>query len=245
MKSRSTDATAVARSTGNDNLIRIDAQGRSNAISVVQTGDENEGRIQTDRGANLSDGTFSTGGSLSFYEGFNTLSIAQTGNEHRAEIVQNKGESNEVTITQMANEQTALVDLRGNDNDFKIDQNTGDQNFFRIEAEVVGSNNNEFNTLDVDQIGASNTSHMLLNGSNNGMSVQQTGNSNQFGVSTAKASVIGDDNTIALTQTGDLNKASLSVLGDDNKATFKQLSSGNTGSITQSGNMNVSTITQN
>lgn len=248
-------ATVTQVGTNTSNVKQTGASTMNNTATVSQTGKSNSSAVTMK-------------GSL------NEVTVSQTGlmtpaSSHAATVtISGAGsERNMVSVTQADRNAGVIVQIAGDDNTVTTNQSgntSATPNNVRIH--MTAGNDNNLNSVTVTQsIGKGNQTNMAIDGSSNTVTVNQDnlaiGIGNKIGTYAAGGAggiqVVGDGNTIAVTQTAtsDEGNVDLNINTNTNTVSVTQsgltntslvnvtLSDGNDVTITQSGATNSATVT--
>ncbi|MFT5542051.1 MAG: hypothetical protein ACI97K_001797 [Glaciecola sp.] len=214
------DETVFVDQLGSGNLATVDTLGSSNnSYSIIQVGNGNEGYT----------------GSIGI---FNTFAVEQFGDNNIGSTVNLNGVLNNVQITQEGNGNLGLVEAVLGEGEF-ADANgavltqVGNDNDAAITFATVGVSNG--NIAFADQVGELNLLDLVVNGSDNEISIYQEGENNWV---TAE-----DGGTFQMTASNTL--FSVEQIGNDNLVTGSISGLSGTVLISQVGDFNVATVIQN
>ena len=168
----------------------------------------------------------------------NEFTISQFGDVNSAHLVNFNGLGNDVNLTQLGEENIAVVEssypdvsLTSNENDIEITQD-GLQNETMVTlAGILDSN---FNQIDIAQNGDFNLIDMMVEGSGHSIDISQEGENNWVVGTEQSPFLVGGENvTFNVTQLGNDNIVEGGVIGVNSTVTVTQIGDGNTATITQ------------
>ncbi len=234
--------TLVASQSGSKNTLNVMQYGVSNEAYVTQVGTGHLGWIEHGSRYHASGGDN------------NVVRLDQSGTRHTA-IVRQSGDLNDFDMDQVGGDRATmrLYEIRGSNNigTFLQDGSGASQQLYQensIRYEVSGSSNETY----IAQYGAMQSFGLVIDGDAN----QVTSTQNADQISGEKnylwTSIIGDGNTLTLSQTGKSNSVGSSfadpgidIVGSANTVWLQQGSDGNSASVIINGTNNIATITQN
>lgn len=214
------DGTVFVEQTGSGNLATIDTlNGLFNNFSITQEGNGNQGYA----------------GSLG---AFNTFSVYQMGDGNLASTVNLNGMANNVQITQEGNNNLGLVEAVleegvAADGNGSVLRQIGNDNDAAITLATFGQSNG--NVAMAEQVGELNLLDLVINGSDNFVSIYQEGDLN--------AIVAEDGSQFIMNTTG--TDFSVEQIGNDNLVMGAMSGLGGAVLITQIGDFNVASVIQN
>ncbi len=217
-------------------------EGIENAVNIDQIGDFNLATVETLGGGANTFEINQIGDSNTAYAGviglFNEFDLTQVGDANEISTVNFDGWFNTVEIEQDGDFNLALAQAGIGDSTYIADGNLIEMSQEGIEntasVELARDVTSGYNEIMVSQSGELNLLDLLIDGSDNIVSVMQEGAGNW----------VTDDAGGQFVISGDMNTFEVTQMGNDNLVTGSITGNGGTVSVTQVGDYNVATVVQ-
>ena len=228
---------------GNGNEITTGVfEGIENAVNIDQIGDFNLATVETLGGGANTFEINQIGDSNTAYAGviglFNEFDLTQVGDANEISTVNFDGWFNTVEIEQDGDFNLVLAQAGIGDSTYIADGNLIEMSQEGIEntasVELARDVTSGYNEIMVSQSGELNLLDLLIDGSDNIVSVMQEGAGNW----------VTDDAGGQFVISGDMNTFEVTQMGNDNLVTGSITGNGGTVSVTQVGDYNVATVVQ-
>ena len=194
--------------------------------TIQQYGSDNDGQIYQSGSPNQALNQASiTQGVSAYTSNFNAADIRQNGEGNTASFGLQMGDHNDVDIDQIGNQNYSELSIKYGDlNEVTMDvDGVGNRTRFSIDASWGAKSSS--NVVNFSKTGDGNYLSGKIEGDGNMVDVSQTGNSNRVGTdwyTKDGVAIMGNSNTVSVTQMSNSNFSTVTVNGSNNTATVTQ-----------------------